>query len=143
MNTENSFSDRFGAIRTINNTVDRKQRSRELMKTTGSDVRSEMTRITGSGTKPVEPEANYGEISRQRGKTRVSTSTKMPATNRVTPPLVTPLVDNGASMEEVLTRILDSMDEQSEQMSQKMKELERAVYVERESLREENNRNGQ
>ena len=51
----------------------------------------------------------------------------------VTPPLVTPLVDNGASMEEPLTIIVDSMGEQSEQMSIRMSELERerAVHDER------------
>ena len=59
----------------------------------------------------------------------------------MTPPLVTLLVDNEASMEEVLTRIVDSMVEQSEKMSLTMSELETAVHVERESLREENNSN--
>ena len=57
----------------------------------------------------------------------------------MTPPLVTPLVDNGASIEEALTNI----GEQNEQMSLRMSELERAVHVERESLREEINRNRQ
>ena len=61
----------------------------------------------------------------------------------MTPSLVTPLVDNGASIEEALTRIVVSMGEQSEQMSIRMSELERAVHVERESMREESNRNRQ
>ena len=78
----------------------------------------------------MELEADYDEIARQRGETR-SNSTKLPGTNRVTPPLVTPLVDNGASMEMALTRIVDSMDEQSEQMSKRMSELERAVHEQR------------
>ena len=67
----------------------------------------------------------------------------MPGTNRVTPPLVTPLVDIRVSMEEALTRIVDSMGEQSEQMSLRMRDLERAIHVERENLREEFNRNRQ
>ena len=61
----------------------------------------------------------------------------------MTPPLVTPLVDNGASIEEALTNIVGSIGEQNDQMSLRMSELERAVYVEREKLREEINRNRQ
>ena len=67
----------------------------------------------------------------------------MPGTDRVKPPLVTPLVDNGASIEESLTNIVDTIGEQNEQMSLRMSELERAVHVERESPREEINRNRQ
>ena len=59
------------------------------------------------------------------------------------PPLVTPLVDNGASIEEALTNIVDKIGEQNEKMSLRMSELERAVHVERESLWEEINRNRQ
>ena len=61
----------------------------------------------------------------------------------MTPPLLTPLVDNGASIEEALTNIVDSIGEQNEQMSLRMSELERTVYVERESLWEEMKRNRQ
>ena len=46
-------------------------------------------------------------------------------------------------MEEALTGIVDSTGEQSEQMSIRMSELERAVHLERESMREELNRNRQ
>ena len=56
---------------------------------------------------------------------------------------MTPLVDNEASIEEALTKIVDSIGEQTEQMSSRMSELERAVHVERENLREEINRNRQ
>ena len=58
----------------------------------------------------------------------------------MTPPLVTPLVDNGAELEEALNNIVGSIGEQNEQMSIRMSELERAVHIERESLREEINR---
>ena len=61
----------------------------------------------------------------------------------MTPPLVTPLVDNGASIEEALTNIVDSIREQNEQMSLRMSELEGAVHVERGKLREKINRNSQ
>ena len=71
---------------------------------------------------------------------RGTNSTKLAGKNKVTPPLVTPLMDNGASIEEALTRIVDSMGEQKEQMSTRNSELERAVHVERVSLRKEINR---
>ena len=61
----------------------------------------------------------------------------------MTPPLLTPLVDNGASIEEALNNIVGSLGEQNEQISIRISELERAVHVERESLREEINRNRQ
>ena len=61
----------------------------------------------------------------------------------MTPPLVTPLVDNGAALEKALNNIVGSVGEQNEQMSIRMSELERAVHIERESLREEINRNRQ
>ena len=59
----------------------------------------------------------------------------------MTPPLVTPLVDERASIEEALTRIVDSIGEQNEQMSLRRSELEKAVHLERECLREEISRN--
>ena len=83
------------------------------------------------------------KTSRQRMRARISTSTKLPGTDRVTPPLVTPLVDNGAALEEALNSIVGSIGEQNEQMFIRMSELERAVHVERESLWEEINRNRQ
>ena len=73
------------------------------------------------------------KTSRQRIKARISTSTKLPGNDRVTPPLVTPLVENGESFEEALNNIVGSIGEQNEQMSIRMSELERAVHVERES----------
>ena len=56
---------------------------------------------------------------------------------------MTPLVDNGAALEEALNNIVGSIGEQNEQMSLRMSELERSVHIERESLREEINRNRQ
>ena len=61
----------------------------------------------------------------------------------MTPPLVTPLVGNGASIEEALTNIVGSIGENNEQMSLRMSELERAVHVETENLREQINRSRQ
>ena len=50
---------------------------------------------------------------------------------------------NGAALEEALNNIVGSLGEQNEQMSIRMSEQERAVHIERESLREEINRNRQ
>ena len=113
------------------------------MTITNLDMQLGTTRFTGSGTTIGELDAYYKGASRQRETARVSTNTKLPRTNKVTPPLVTALMDNGASMEEASTRIVDKMGEQIEQMSIRMSELERSVHVERESLREEINRNRQ
>ena len=56
---------------------------------------------------------------------------------------MTPLVDNGVALEEALNSIVGTIGEQNEQMSIRMSELGRAVHIERESLREEMNRNRQ
>ena len=98
---------------------------------------------TGLSNAPADPEVDNEKTSRQRVKARISTSTKLPGIDRVTPPLVTPLVDNGASIEEALTNIVGSIGEQNEQMSMRMSELERAVHVGRKNVREEINRNRQ
>ena len=98
---------------------------------------------TGLSNAQADPEMDNEKTSRQRIKARISTSTKLPAIDRVELPLVTPLVDNGASIEEALNNIVGSIGEQNEQMSIRMSELERAVHVESESLREEINRNRQ
>ena len=113
------------------------------MTMTISEMPTGKNRNTGLCNPPADPALDHEEISRQRMKTRVSTSTKLPGTDGMTSPLVTPLVDNGSSIEEALTNIVDSKGEQNERMSLRMSELESAVHVERESLREEINRNGQ
>ena len=92
-NRETGSSDQFGVVRTINKTIDASQQSREFVTITNSEVQSGDSSNTGPSKPTMEPEADYEETSRQKGKTRVSTSTKLPGTNRVIPPLVTPLVD--------------------------------------------------
>ena len=110
---------------------------------TNSEMRTGKNRNPGLCNPPADPEVDREETLRQRFNIRVSTSTKLPGTDRVTPPLVTPFVNNGASIEEALINILDGVGEQNEQMSLRMNELEKAVHVERESLWEEINRNRQ
>ena len=76
----------------------------------------EVTNI-GLGDALADPEVNNEKTSRQRVKARISTSTKLLGTDRVTPPLVSPLVDNVAALEEALNNIVGSIREQNEQMS--------------------------
>ena len=78
--------------------------SGNFITTANSDPQTEATRITRSGSTVRELDADYEGCSRQRRAARVSTSTKLPVMNRVTPPLVSPLVDNGASLEEATPR---------------------------------------
>ena len=113
------------------------------MSMTNSEMRTEEDRNTGLSNAAADPEVDNEKASRQRIKAQISTSNKLPGIDRVTPPLVTPLVDNGALIEEALTNIVGTIGEQNEQMSTRMSELERAVHVERESMREKINRNRQ
>ena len=77
-NSANGSSDQFGVVSTINKTVDGSQQSREFVIMTNSEVQLGNNRNTGPSNPPMEPEADYEETLNHRGKTRVSTSTKMP-----------------------------------------------------------------
>ena len=140
---ETGAMDKFGVVRTISKEVNTPGQSRGFAIMTNSEPQTGESRNRGLGNALADPEVDNEKTSRQRVKARISTSTKLPGTDRVTPPLVTPLVDNGAALEEALNNIVDSLGEQNEQMSIRMSELERAVHIERESLREEINRNRQ
>ena len=140
---ETGNKDNFGVVRTISKEVNTPGQSRGFAIMTYSEQRNGENRNTGLGDALADPEVDSEKTSRQRTKARISTSTKLHGTDRVTPPLVTPLVDNGVALEEALNSIVGSIGEQNEQMSIRMSELERAVHVERESLREEINRNRQ
>ena len=134
---------KFGVMRTISKDTNTSGQSRDFVSMKNSEPRTGENRNIGLGNASAEPEVDDEKTSRQRIKARISDSTKLPGIDRVTPPLVTPLVENGASFEEALNNIVGSIGEQNEQMSIRMSELERAVHVERESLREEKNRNRQ
>ena len=141
---ETGTLDKIGVVRTISKDTNTSGQSRDFVSMTKSETRTGEIRNLGLGNAWAEPEVdNEKKTSRQRIKARIPTSTKLPGIDRVTPPLVTPLVENGASLEEALNNIVGSIGEQNEQMSIRMGELERAVLVERESLREEINRNRQ
>ena len=116
-NMETGYLKRFGAVKNINKTIYGLQQSREFLTMANMEVQLGTDRNTGSGIQPAEPDVDYEETLRQSGKTRVSTISKLLGTNRVTPPLLKPLVDNRASMEEASTKNVDIMAEQSEQLS--------------------------
>ena len=140
---ETGTMDKFGVVRTISKEVNTPGQSTGFAIMTNSEPRTGKSRNKGLGNALAGPEVDNEKTLRQRIKARISTRTKLPGTDRVTPPLVTPLVDNGAALEEALNIIVGSTGEQNEQMSLRMSELERAVHIERESLREEINRNRQ
>ena len=132
---ETGTMDKFGVVRTISKEVNPPGQSRGFAIMTNSEPQTGESRNRGLGNALADPKVDNEKTSRQRVKARISTSTKLPGTDRFTPPLVTPLVDNGAALEEALNNIVDSLGEQNEQMSIRMSELERAVHIERESLR--------
>ena len=140
---ETRTMDKFDVVRTISKDASTPGQSRGFATMTNSETRTGESRNKGLGNALADPEVDNEKTSRQRIKARISTSTKLPGTDRVTPPLVMPLVDNGAALEEALNNIVGSIGEQNKQMSLRMSELERAVHIERESLREEINRNRQ
>ena len=92
--------DQFGKVRTLTKTTKRSGQSGDFVSMTNSEMRTGKNKNTGLCNPPADPGVDHEETSRQRIKTRVSTSTKLPGIDRVTPPLVMPLVDNGASIEE-------------------------------------------
>ena len=140
---ETGTMNQFGVVRTLSKIANGSSQSIDFVNMANSKMRTSKNRNSGLCDAPADPEVDLEKTSRQRIKTRVWTSTKLPGIDRVTPPLVTPLVDNGRSIEEALTNIVCSIGEQNEQMSLRMSKLERAGHVERENLREEINRNRQ
>ena len=81
---------------------------------TNSKMRTGENRNTGLNNAPKDPEVEHEKTSRQRIKARISISTKLPGIDRTTPPLVTPLMDNGVSIEEALTNIVGSIGEETD-----------------------------
>ena len=140
---ETGTMDKFGVVTTISKEANTPGQSKDFAIRTSSEPQPGESRTRGLGNALMDPELNNEKTLKQRVKARISTSTKLPGTDRVRPSLVTPLMDNGAALEEALNNIVGSLGEQNEQMSIRMSELERAVHIERESLREEINRNRQ
>ena len=142
-NRETGTTDRFDVVKRISKSANGTNQSEDFRTGMNWEVQPGKNTNARPSNPPVDSVADYEETSRQRSRSQVSTSMKLPGTDRVTPPLVTPLVDNGDSIEEALINIVGSIGAQNEQTSLRMSELETAVHVERESLREEINRNRQ
>ena len=117
---ETGTMDKFGVVTTISKEANTPGQSKDFAIMTTSELQAEESRNRGLGNALADHEVDNEKTSRQRVKARISTSTKLPGTDRVTPPLVTPLVDNGAALEEALNNIVDSLGEQNEQMSIRM-----------------------
>ena len=96
-------------MRTISRATNGSGQSGDFETMTSSEIPTGKNRNTGLCNPAADTGVDHEETSRERIKTRVSTSTKLLGTDRVTPPLVTPLVDNGASIEEALTNIVGSI----------------------------------
>ena len=106
--------DKFGVVRTISKNGNTSGQSRDLASMTNSETRTGENRNLGLGNASADPEVDSEKTSRQRIKARILTSMKLPGIDRVTPPLVTPLVENGASLVEALNNIVGSIGEQNE-----------------------------
>ena len=104
-------------VRTISKDTNTSAQSKDFVKMTNSETRAWENRNIGLGNASAEPEVADEKLLRQKNKARISTSTKLSGTDKVTPPLVTPLVENGTSLEEALNNIVGSIAEQNEQMS--------------------------
>ena len=121
---------KISVVRTMSKDANTPGQSRGFAIMTNSEPRTGENRNKGLGNALADPEVDKEKTSRQRIKARISTSTKLPGTDRVAPPLVTPLVGNGAALEEALNNRVGSIGEQNEQMSIRMSEQERAAHVE-------------
>ena len=107
-------------VRTISKDTNTSAQSKDFVNMTNSETRAGENRNIGLGNASAEPEVADEKLLRQKIKARISTSTKLSGTDKVTPPLVTPLVENGTSLEEALNNIVGSIGEQNEQMSIRM-----------------------
>ena len=99
---EAGIMDQFGVVRTISKTTIGSAQSGYFVNMTNSEMRTSKNRNTGLCEAPADSEVDHEKTSRQKTKARISTSTMLPGIDRVTPPLVTPLANNGASIEEAL-----------------------------------------
>ena len=85
--------DQFGVVRTISKTTNTSGQSGDFKSMTNSEMRTGEYRNTGLSNAPADSEVDNEKTSRQRIKAQISTSTKLPGLDRVTAPLVTPLVE--------------------------------------------------
>ena len=141
---ETGTMDKFGVVTTISKEANTPGQSKDFAIRTSSEPQPGESRTRGLGNALMDPEIDNEKTLKQRVKARISpTRSYLGPTGLHHHSWITPLVDNGVALEEALNNIVDSLGEQNEQMSIRMSELERAVHIERESLREEINRNRQ
>ena len=85
---ETGTMDKFAVVRTISKEVNTPGQSRGFAIMTNSEPQTGESGKRGLGNALANPEVDNEKTSRQRAKARISTSTKLPGTDRVTPPLV-------------------------------------------------------
>ena len=78
--------DQFVIVRTISKNTNGSGQSGDYETTTSSEMRTGKNRNPGLCNPPADTGMDHEKTSRQRIKNRVSTSTKLPRTDRVTPP---------------------------------------------------------
>ena len=81
--------DKFGVVTTISKEANTPGQSKDFAIRTSSEPQTGESRTRGLGNALADPEIDNEKTSKQRVKARISTSTKLPGTDRVTPPLVT------------------------------------------------------
>ena len=95
---ETGTMDKFDEVWTISKITNTSGQSMDFVSVTNLETRTGKKRNRGLSNASADPEVDNEKTSRQRIKARISTSTKLPGIDRVTMPLVTPLVENGASI---------------------------------------------
>ena len=78
--------DKFGVVRTISKEANTPGQSRDFAIMTNSELQAGESRNRELGNALADNEVDNEKTSRQRVKARISTSTKLPGTDRVTPP---------------------------------------------------------
>ena len=90
--------DQFGVVRTISKTTNTSGQSRDFLSMTNSEMRSGENRNTGLSNESADPEVDNEKTSGQRIKARISTSTKLPGIDRVTPPATCDVISRKRSI---------------------------------------------
>ena len=86
------------------------------MATTSSGNRAGLTKTSATRARMTLSvlQAHSEALSRQRDAAKSSTGTKLPPTNRLMSLYIRPLVNDGISVDEIMTRIFHRMGEQKQ-----------------------------
>ena len=104
VNVEDGSSDQFGSYSAIHTASNGMKQFNQFLTTANFNTQAEATKVTSLRLHWENWMSSTKTFKTERGP-RVSTRTKLSFTNKVKPPLETPLVDDRVSMEEALTRI--------------------------------------